>query len=376
MSDTVGRPRPIVIAHRGACGYRPEHTLASYQLAIDLGADYLEIDLLLTRDGVLVARHDAELSTSTDVAERPEFAHRRRRGLVDGRELTGWFIDDFSLAELKTLYARERIPELRPANQAYDGRLRVPTFDEIITLAVEGGRRRGRPVGLYPELKHPTYFAERGLSSEDALMEVLRGFRLERAGIPVFVQSYEPAVLRRLAARTSVPLVQLVDITGRPYDWERAEDGRRFVDMLTPTGLREVSAYAAVLGAHKSLVVPRDPEGRLGHPGRLVSDAHDLGMAVHTWTFRNENSFLPADRRRGWEAAGHGDALGEFAVYYGAGVDGVFTDHPDTAVAARDQAFGSRSRRSLLSDAMSPASPIETSSTGMATSRPDKPSTS
>lgn len=373
MSDTGG---PIVVAHRGACGYRPEHTLASYQVAIDLGADFIETDLLLTRDGVLVARHDAELSVSTDVADRPEFAHRRRRGLVDGRELTGWFIDDFTLAEVKSLYARERIPELRPANQSYDGRLRVPTFDEIITVAVEGGRRRGRPVGLYPELKHPTYLAEQGLSAEDALMETLREFRLERAGIPVFVQCYEPSVLRRLAARTSVPLVQLVDITGRPYDWEKAEDGRRFVDMLTPTGLREVSTYAAVLGAHKSLVVPRDPEGRLGHPGRLVSDAHGLGMAVHAWTFRNENSFLPADRRRGWEAAAHGDAPGEFAVYFGAGVDGVITDHPDTAVAARDQALGSRSRRSLLSDAMSPARPIETSSTGMATSRPDRPSTS
>ncbi|WP_198663327.1 glycerophosphodiester phosphodiesterase family protein [Jiangella endophytica] len=376
MSDTFGLERPIVVAHRGACGYRPEHTLAGYQLAIDLGADFLDTDLQLTRDGVLVARHDAELSASTDVAERPEFAHRRRRGLVDGRELTGWFVDDFTLDEVKSLYARERIPRLRPANQAYEGRLRVPTFDEIITLAVEGGRRRGRPVGLYPELRHPTYYADRGMSADDALMAALLGFRLERAGIPVFVRSYEPSVLRRLAARTSVPLVQLVDSTGRPFDWERAEDGRRFVDLLTPTGLREVASYATVLGAHKSLVVPRDPEGRLGHPGRLVSDAHHLGMAVHAWTFRNENSFLPADRRRGPEAAGHGDAPGELGVFFGAGVDGVFTDHPDTAVAARDQAFGSRSRRSLLSEASSPARPIETSRTGMATSRPDRPSTS
>lgn len=334
MSDTFARQRPLVIAHRGASGYRPEHTLAGYQLAADQGADYIEPDLVLTADGVLVARHDVELSASTDVAERPEFAGRRRRRLVDGRELTGWFVDDFTLDEVRSLWARERIPALRPANQTYD-RLRVPTFDDVVRLAVEAGRRRGRAVGLYPELKHPTYLAERGLSIEDALLDALRGFRLERAGVPIQVQSREPSALRRLAARTSVPLVQKVDITGRPYDWERAEDGRRYADLLTPTGLREVSTYASALGVHKSLVVPRDPEGRLGPPGRLVADAHALGMAVHAWSFRNENSFLPADRRRGPEAAAHGDAHGELGVFLVAGVDGILTDHPDTAVAAR-----------------------------------------
>ncbi|TDE15746.1 glycerophosphodiester phosphodiesterase family protein [Jiangella asiatica] len=334
MSDTVGRSRPLVIAHRGASGYRPEHTLVAYQLAADLGADFIEPDLVLTADGVLVARHDLELSASTDVAERPEFAERRRTGIVDGRELTGWFVEDFTLAEIRTLFARERIPALRPANQTYD-RLPIPTFDEIVHLAVDAGRRRGRPVGLYPELKHPTHLAERGLTIEDAFLDAVRGFRLERAGVPVQVQCREPAALRRLAARTSMPLVQKVDITGRPYDWERAGDGRRYADLLTPTGLREVSAYATALGVHKSLVVPRDPEGRLGPPGRLVADAHALGMAVHAWTFRDENSFLPADRRRGPEAAAHGDALGELSVFLAAGVDGVLADHPDTAVAAR-----------------------------------------
>lgn len=335
MYAPAGRLSPLVIAHRGASGYRPEHTLAAYRLAVELGADYIELDLVLTADGVLVARHDAELSTSTDVAERPEFAHRRRTALLDGRPLTGWFVDDFTLAELRTLCARERIPELRPANQAYDGRLQVPTFDEVLELAVDAGLNRGVPVGVYPELKHPTYFAERGKSAEDALLDALRGFRLERAGVHLFIQCFEPSVLRRLAARTSWPLVQLVDLTGRPYDWESAGEGGRYADMLTPSGLREMSTYASVLGAHKSLLLPRDPEGRLGPAGRLISDVHDLGMAVHAWTFRNENSFLPSDRRRGRAAAGHGDAASEYAAFYAAGVDGVITDHPDTAVAAR-----------------------------------------
>lgn len=334
MVDLAGR-RPLVIAHRGASGYRPEHTLAAYELAIELGADYIEPDLVLTADGVLVARHDVELSASTDVATRPEFAARRRVAVVDGRELTGWFVDDFTLTELRSLRAVERIPWLRPTNQAYDSQLPVPTFDEIIVLAVDAGRRRGRWVGLYPELKNPTYLRERGLAPEEALLDALRGFRLERAGVPVFVQCFEPSTLRRLAARTSLPLVQLVDATGRPYDWERVGEGRRYADLLTPAGLKEISTYAAVLGAHKSLLLPRDPEGRLGRPARVIADAHELGLDVHAWTFRNENSFLPAERRRGSEAAAHGDAMGEYATFFAAGVDGVFTDHPDTAAAAR-----------------------------------------
>ncbi|WP_205740690.1 glycerophosphodiester phosphodiesterase family protein [Haloactinopolyspora alba] len=381
---STGPAAPVVVAHRGACGYRPEHTLAAYRLAIDLGADYIEPDLVLSADGVLVARHDAELAASTDVADRPEFAARRRTATVSGREVCGWFVDDFTVAELKTLSMRERIPGLRPRNRAYDGRFRIPTFDEIVDEAIRAGRERGRPVGLYVELKRATDLAEAGREPEDALLDALRGFRLERAGVRVLVESFEPSVLRRLARRSSLTLVQRVDIAGRPYEWERASDGRRYADMLTPGGLREMSSYASVLGAHKSLLLPRDPEGRLGRPGRLIGDAHELGMAVHAWTFRNENTFLPAEHRRGSEPGAHGDAAGEYAAFFAAGVDGVVSDHPDTALAARAEylagqtpaSSGSRSRRSLFNDAIRPARPMETNRTGAATSRPDRPRTS
>lgn len=327
-------PRPLVIAHRGASGYRPEHTLESYGLAIDLGADYIEPDLVITADGVLVARHEAELSTSTDVASRPEFAHLRRTKSLDGREVTGWFVEDFTVDEIKTLWARERLAQFRHHSSMYDDRYRIPTFAEIAALAARSSGRLNRLIGVYPELKHPTHFAMQGLRHDEPLLSVVDDAQLDRS--QVFVQCFEPSALRRLAAaRTSLSLVQLINVNGRPYDWEHHGHGGTFADMLTPAGIGELSTYASGVGVHKSLVIPRDPDGRLSRPSGLVQRARQAGMKVHAWTFRNENAFLPADHRRGEQASMFGNAFGEYAAYIEAGVDGIFTDHPDTAVTAR-----------------------------------------
>lgn len=305
--------RPLVIAHRGASGYRPEHTLESYRVAIALGADYVEPDLVVTADGVLVARHENEIGATTDVATHPRFADRRTTKAVAGREVTGWFVEDFSLAELKMLRARERLPHLRAHNRTYDGRFDVPTFDEIVDLVLAESRRRGRLIGVYPEIKQPSHFAALGLQHEGPLLATLR-----RAGphLPAYIQSFDPATLRAMAARTTVPLVQLV----------RHDD-----DLLTPRGLREVSTYAQVLGPRKDLVGTRDGSGG---PIGLVDRAHEAGLSVHVWTFRNENAFLAPVDRRGSEVAAFGDALGEYAKFLSLGVEGVFTDHPDTARSA------------------------------------------
>ncbi|MBD0292161.1 MAG: glycerophosphodiester phosphodiesterase [Jiangellaceae bacterium] len=312
----------VVIAHRGASGYRPEHTLEAYRLAIGLGADYIEPDLVLTADGVLVARHENEISISTDVADHPEYARRRTTKAVGGRMVSGWFVEDFTLAELRTLRAKERLPWARPHNTRYDGQFSVPTFEEILELVLVESRRIGRPVGVYPEIKLPAHFAGVGLSHEEPLLAALR-----RAGpeVPVYVQSFDPSCLRSLAARTALPLVQLVD-----HD----------VDLLTPYGLREVSTYAQVLGAHKSLLLSTDGAGWLHAPTGLVDRAHDAGLAVHSWTFRSENAFLPAELRRGVAAWEFGDAESEYAAFRALEVDGVFTDHPDMAVTALTELVG------------------------------------
>jgi glycerophosphoryl diester phosphodiesterase len=307
-----------VIAHRGASGYRPEHTLQAYQVAIALGADYIEPDLVVTADGVLVARHENEISATTDVSVRPEFADRRRTQIVDGKTVTGWFVEDFTLAELKTLGARERLPDVRPHNQIYDGQFAVPTFEEILDLALTESDRLGRLVGIYPEIKQPAHFAHLGLRDDAALLSILRR---HGPGLPVYIQSFDPTCLRALAERTTMPLVQLV---------------HRNLAQLTPYGLREISTYAHVLGAHKSLLVARDKAGRLSSTG-MVERAHQAGLAVHAWTFRSENAFLPTELRRGTADASYGDAAAEYATFQALGVDGVFTDHPDIAVTALAQ---------------------------------------
>ncbi|HEX8519409.1 MAG TPA: glycerophosphodiester phosphodiesterase family protein [Pseudonocardia sp.] len=312
---------PIVIGHRGAPARRPEHTLASYVLAARLGADFLEPDLVATADGVLVARHEPELGATTDIADRPEFADRHTTRLVDGRVRSGWFVDDLTLAELRTLRAIERLRTLRPANTRFDGRFPVPTFAEILDLRERLSRLLGRPIGVYPETKHPAYFVERGVPLEPALVDALRGAGLDGPAAPVFVQSFDPASLLELRSALRVPLVRLID-----HDTPQ---------LAAPESLATVAGYADAVGVHKDLVVPRTAAGALGPPAPLVADAHALGLAVHAFTFRGENAFLPEDLRRGPRDSGIGDGVAECVAFLRAGVDGLFADHPDTAVAAR-----------------------------------------
>ena len=346
---------PLIIAHRGACGYVPEHTLAGYYLAIQQGADFIEPDLVVTRDGILVARHENAIASchpdgsikeaTTDVADRPEFAARRTVRRIDGSEIEGWFTEDFTLAELKTLRCRERLPYLRPANARFDGQFEIPTLEEILDLLAaanaaraEAARRRGLPaprdVGIYPETKHPSYFRGIGLAQEEALVEALhrRGHRGTDA--PVFLQSFEVGNLKHLRSLTALPIIQLMENPGRPFDFTVANDPRTYDDLCSPAGLAEVACYATGIGVHKDRVVARDTEGRLAGETALVRDAHAAGLQVHVWTFRAENFFLPTDHRRGADDAARGDAAGEMARFIVAGIDGLFADQPDVALRA------------------------------------------
>ncbi|MFE2754254.1 glycerophosphodiester phosphodiesterase [Actinosynnema sp. NPDC059335] len=326
---------PLVVGHRGASGYRPEHTLAAYELAARMGADYIEPDLVVTKDGRLVARHENEIGGTTDVAAKPEFAGRRTTKVIDGTPVTGWFTEDFTLAELKTLRAKERIPDVRARNTLYDGRFPVPTLEEVIDLSRRLSRELGRDIGIYPETKHPTYFQDIGLPLEPRLVDVLTRAGLNRPGAKVYVQSFEVANLKQLKSKLRVPLVQLINGSGAPYDFVKAGDKRTYSDLLTPEGLREIRTYAHGIGAAKDRIIPRDASGRLLEPTTLVRDAHARGLIVHAWTFRNENTFLPADFRTSADPAAYGDAFGEYARFYATGLDGVFADNPDTAVEAR-----------------------------------------
>ncbi|MDT5042122.1 MAG: glycerophosphoryl diester phosphodiesterase [Actinoplanes sp.] len=322
--------RPLIIAHRGASGYRPEHTLESYRLAIRTGADYIEPDLVSTRDGVLVARHEHEISGTTDVAAHPEFARRRTTKTTDGETAAGWFTEDFTLSELRTLRAIERLPRVRPQNANFDGRFEIPTFDEILDLARVEGERLGRPIGVYPETKHPSFFAGVGLALEEPLLATLRRHGLDSADAPVLIQSFEVGNLVDLAARTRVRLIQLLDSTGAPVD--RAAPYRQ---MASADGLAVIAEYAYGIGAHKDLVAPRRADGSLQPATSVVDDAHAAGLAVHAWTFRAENRFLPLEYRIGADPNSRGDIISEYEVFLRLGVDGLFTDHPDTLAAAR-----------------------------------------
>ena len=281
-----------MIAHRGAAAYRPEHTLSAYRLAVGMGADFIEPDLVSTEDGQLVARHENEISGTTDVAQRPEFAGRRTTKALDG-PITGWFTEDFTLAELKTLRAKERLPQLRPANTAFDGRFEIPTLQEIIDLA----RREG--VGIYPETKHPTYFDSIGLSLEEPLVATLKANGWDKPSAPVFVQSFEVSNLQELNTRIRVPLVQLTSASGRPYDFTAKSDPRTYSDITSAAGLKEVARYADGLGPDKNQIGPRDAQNRLTQPTPLIANAHRAGLVVHPYTFRPENSLLPEDFREG-----------------------------------------------------------------------------
>ena len=336
--ELVSSPgRPIVIAHRGASGYAPEHTLVSYFIAIEQGADYIEPDLVMTRDGVMVARHENEIGGTTDVAARKEFAGRRTTKVVDGVSVTGWFTEDFLLEELKTLRARERIPELRPANTRLDGSLEIPTLEEILALAREVAERRRlrarrlglpapQPIGVYPETKHPSYFAGLGLAMEERLVEALERYDYRGPDGRAFLQSFETGNLRALSRLTRLPLVQLIEAAGAPYDFVAGADPRTYADLLTPKGLEEIATYATCIGPAKSLIIPRDGDGRLTRPTSVVADAHAAGLQVHPWTFRAEDTFLPAGL----------DLEAELREFLAAGLDGFFTDQPDVGVRARD----------------------------------------
>ncbi|MCL8249866.1 glycerophosphodiester phosphodiesterase [Aeromicrobium fastidiosum] len=325
-----------VFAHRGASGYRPEHTLAAYELAIRMGADYIEPDLVSTKDGVLVARHENEISGTTDVADHPEFAQRKTTKTIDGVAVSGWFTEDFTLRELRTLRAKERLPGVRAGNTRYDGRFQVPTFDEILDLVRREGRARGRTIGVAPETKHPTYFRSIGLPLERPLLRSLRLAGLDSKRSKVVIQSFETSNLRQLSRETKVKLVQLTSATGAPYDLVAQGDPRTYADLMSPAGLRRVATYADWLGPEKNSVIPRDAAGFLAQPTSVVDDAHRAGLKVVVYTFRDENQFLPADFRNGADPNAKGDIFGELQAFFDTGIDAVFSDYPDTAVAARD----------------------------------------
>lgn len=319
---------PILIAHRGASGERPEHTLASYERAIDQGADYVEPDLVLTKDGVLVARHENEIGGTTDVADHPEFADRKTTKRIDGVEMAGWFTEDFTLAELRTLHARERLPDLRPANRRFNDLYQIPTFEEVLKLVRAKEAETGRRIGLYPETKHPGYFAKIGLPHQAALLDLLGRYGYQSAADPVFIQSFEVGNLKALRAATRLRLIQLVDADGGPADLP----GTSYADMLTVQGLSDIAAYADGIGPSAALLIA--PEG----PTALVGRAHDAGLQVHVWTLRMENSFLPSRYQRADDPQGRGDFASWVRAIAATGVDGIFSDFPGQAKAAMEPA--------------------------------------
>jgi glycerophosphoryl diester phosphodiesterase len=330
--------KPIIIAHRGASGLRPEHTLAAYQLAIDQGADFIEPDLVLSKDGHLICRHENEISGTTNVASKPEFADRKKVHIIDGERYEGWFTEDFTLAEIKTLRCQERLPQLRPGNMAYDGQFEVPTFEEVLELAKRQTGATGRTIGVYPETKHPSWFEGLNLSFDAPLVTLIQRYGLDAADAPIFIQSFEVTNLKRLRAKTKAPLVQLMAKDGGPFDLGKA--GVSYASMATAAGLKEIATYANGVGPEKVLILPRDASNKNLVPTSFVADAHKAGLVVHPWTFRAENYFLPDDYRQGQSSdptylAQHGDLISEVQAFMAAGVDGVFSDFPDIAVQAR-----------------------------------------
>ena len=332
LSSVLGVPlamaqEPLIIAHRGASGDRPEHTLAAYELAIEQGADYVEPDLVVTKDLVLVSRHENELSETTDVATREEFEDRRRDKTIDGQKIAGWFAEDFTLAELRTLRAKERIPSLRPENARYDGLYQVPTFAEVVKLVRAKEQETGRKIGLYPELKHPNFLLQdAGLDVVDLLLKELRELGIS-ADDPIYIQCFEVGPLRRLAQRSDYKLVQLVAPRGGPAD----ELDMRYADMISPSGLAEIAQYADGIGPNVSAVLNAN-----GTPTSLVSDAREADLTVHVWTLRRENAFMPAALVSNDNPRGVGGLPPLMGLLVKAGVDGIFTDHPGAAVMLRE----------------------------------------
>lgn len=336
----VGRAtkaEPVIYAHRGASGYRPEHTLAAYRLAVQEGADYIEPDLVMTKDGVLVDRHEPEIGGTTDVASHPEFAERRSTKQLDGKAVAGWWVEDFTLAELKTLRARERLPELRPKSAGYDGQFEVPTLEEVLAVREELSTKTGRTVGVIPEIKHSTFLHRAGFDPEAALMKQLTAHGLNHPDAALWVQSFELSSLLRLNNELGYKanLVFLVSAGGSPFDLTAKGDPRTYTDLVQPASLKALAKDIDGLGVDKSRVIPVKANGTLGTPTTLVADAHTAGLEVIVWTFRAENSFLPADYRIGTGPAAEGRIGDEVTRFLQTGIDGVFCDQPDICVAAR-----------------------------------------
>ena len=312
-------PEPAVTGHRGASAQRPEHTLAAYQKAIEDGADIVEPDLVPTKDGVLVARHENEIGGTTNVADIAAFASRKATKQIDGVAVTGWFTEDFTLAELKTLRTRERLPDLRPANTAFDGQEPILTFNEVLVLAAGASARTGRVIGVAPELKHPSYFAALDLPIEDVFVATLQRRGLTGADAPILIQCFETGTLQRLRARIAAPLLQLVAASGGPFDRPDLD----YAAMTTPDGLADIARYADWIGVDTALIEPVP-----GFPSTLIDDAHAAGLKVAAWTFRAENIFLPPDDRIGDDPAAHGHLRERLARFAGYGLDAAFMDQP------------------------------------------------
>lgn len=332
MNDPVPplADKVIVIGHRGASGVRPEHTLESYAQAIAGGADYIEPDLVLTKDGVLVARHENEISETTNVADHPEFADRKTEKKIDGETFKGWFAEDFTLAELKTLRAKERLPQLRPGNKIYDNKFEIPTFEEILDFVKAKEAETGRRIGIYPETKHPSYFTSIGLPHEAPLLALLARYGYQKPEDPIFIQSFEVGNLVALNQKTNVHLVQLMAEKGGPAD----KPDLSYAKMASPEGLKAIAAYADGVGPEKVMVIAPDFMGKLSKPTDFVRNAHAVGLLVHPWTFRAENHFLPLALRSGVTPSAHGNLDAEIKAYLKAGVDGIFTDFPAAGVKA------------------------------------------
>jgi glycerophosphoryl diester phosphodiesterase len=332
-----GGAGPLVLGHRGASGYRPEHTLASYELAARIGADYIEPDVVSTKDHVLVVRHENEISGTTDVAAHPEFAGRKSTRTVDGVATTGWFTEDFTLAELKTLRAKERIPQVRQENTLYDGRWPIPTLDEVFALRERLSNELDRPLGIVPETKHPTYFKSIGLPLEGALVETIRAHHLDRANAPMIVQSFElnNLVVLREKYGLATKEILLTSTAGKGFG-----DDETYAQLLSPAGLAKISQWVNVIGPDKNQVIPRTPTGALGAPSILVRDAHAAGLQVTPYTFRAENQFLPTDFVVGTNPNDYGKAIDEDIAFMRTGIDGLFCDQPDICIEARKDFLG------------------------------------
>lgn len=323
---TNSNQKPLIIGHRGACGYRPEHTLASYELAIAMGVDYIEPDIVSTKDGILIARHENDITETTNIADKPEFAHRKNTKTIDGKKITGWFADDFTLTEIKTLRAKERLPF---RNHFYDQKFEIPTLQEIINLAQQKIAETGRIIGIYPETKHPTYFQSINLALEEPLVDILHKNGYVSSDAPIFIQSFEVENLQQLKKMTNLPLIQLLDDKNmQPYDFVVKDDSRTYGDLTSLQELAKIAEYAEGIGAYKGLIVPIGVDI---NSTTLITDTHAVNLKIHAWTFRNEEQYLAPNYQ--------GNPQTEYEQFFKLGIDGVFSDFPDLAVTICNRMF-------------------------------------